>query len=52
MLVSTLIQNNISATLNWPLASALSLVLFIITMVLLSILAVLVKRNPMLKEGE
>ncbi|WP_041700832.1 ABC transporter permease [Clostridium kluyveri] len=52
MLVSTLIQNNISATLNWPLASALSLVLFIITMVLLSILAVLATRNPMLKEGE
>lgn len=52
MLVSTLIQNNISATLNWPLASALSLVLFIITMLLLAVLAVLIKRNPMLREGE
>ncbi|MFL0194957.1 ABC transporter permease [Clostridium sp. WILCCON 0269] len=52
MLVSTLIQNNISATLNWPLASALALVLFIITMGLLAVLALLIKGNPMLKEGE
>ncbi len=48
MVISTLIQNNISATLNWPLAASLALVLFIITMILLVILALLMKKNHMI----
>ncbi|WP_195604182.1 ABC transporter permease [Clostridium tyrobutyricum] len=48
MLISTLIQNNISATLNWPLAASLALVLFIITMVLLIVLALIMKKNHMI----
>ncbi|WP_446897943.1 ABC transporter permease [Clostridium sp. LBM24168] len=48
MLISTLIQNNISATLNWPLASALALVLFIITMALLAVLGLLMKKYHMI----
>ncbi|WP_196008080.1 ABC transporter permease [Clostridium tyrobutyricum] len=48
MLISTLIQNNISATLNWPLAASLALVLFIITMALLIVLGLIMKRNHMI----
>ncbi|MEA5009025.1 ABC transporter permease [Clostridium tyrobutyricum] len=48
MLISTLIQNNISATLNWPLAASLALVLFIITMALLIVLGLIMKKNHMM----
>lgn len=51
MMISTLIQNNISSTLNWSLASALSLVLFIITMILLLIFFLLMKKHPAVEEG-
>lgn len=51
MMISTLIQNNISSTLNWSLAAALSLVLFIITMILLLGFFLLMKKHPAVEEG-
>ncbi|MCB2294114.1 ABC transporter permease [Clostridium algoriphilum] len=50
MTISMLIQNNISNTLNWSLASALALVLFLITLVLLGGLLFLMRNHPALKE--
>jgi len=50
MTISMLIQNNISNTLNWSLASALSLILFLITLVLLGGLLFLMRNHPALKE--
>lgn len=50
MTISMLIQNNISNTLNWSLASALALVLFLITLVLLGGLFFLMRNHPALKE--
>lgn len=51
LLISTLIQINISSTLNWPLASSLALVLFILTFAILGLFLLLVKKNPMMKGG-
>jgi len=50
MTISMLIQNNISNTLNWSLASALALVLFLITLLLLGGLLFLMRNHPALKE--
>ena len=50
MTISMLIQNNISNTLNWSLASALALVLFLITLLLLGGLFFLMRNHPALKE--
>ncbi|MFJ8235608.1 ABC transporter permease [Ureibacillus sp. NPDC094379] len=49
-MISMLIDNNISKTLNWHLASALSLVLFVATILLLAIAVLLTGKNPVLKE--
>lgn len=49
MMISTLIQNNISSTLNWSLASALSVVLFLIIVVCLCLLFFVFKKNSALK---
>jgi putative spermidine/putrescine transport system permease protein/spermidine/putrescine transport system permease protein len=49
MMISTLIQNNISSTLNWSLASALSLVLFLIIILCLLVLLFVFKKSSSLK---
>ncbi|WP_254903775.1 ABC transporter permease [Clostridium tyrobutyricum] len=51
MMVSTLIQNDIISTLNWPMASALALMLFILMLLILGVSLIIFKNNPMLKEG-
>ncbi|WP_052947854.1 ABC transporter permease [Aneurinibacillus tyrosinisolvens] len=50
MMISMLIQNNVSTTLNWNLASALALVLFVVTLLLLFLSYLLTRNNPVLKE--
>lgn len=50
MMISMLIQNNISTTLNWNMASALSLILFVVTMLLLSISYLFARKNTVLKD--
>ncbi len=50
MMISMLIQDNISTTLNWNLASAIALVLFVVTMLLLFLAFLLTKNSPVLKE--
>ncbi|MGG1662163.1 ABC transporter permease [Brevibacillus sp. NRS-1366] len=50
MMISMLIQENVTTTLNWHLASALSLVLFVVTLLLLSLSLLLTRNNPLLKE--
>lgn len=52
MMISKLIQENIQSTLNWNLASALSLVLLITTFILLSLAYWLSKLSPKLKGDE
>ncbi|MET3288758.1 UNVERIFIED_CONTAM: ABC-type spermidine/putrescine transport system permease subunit I [Brevibacillus sp. OAP136] len=49
-MISMLIQDNINVTLNWHLASALSLVLFCITMLLLFIGYLFVRNHSALKD--
>ncbi|WP_027416012.1 ABC transporter permease [Aneurinibacillus terranovensis] len=49
MMVSMLIQDNVTTTLNWNLASAIALVLFIVTLLLLFLAFLLTRNNPMLK---
>ncbi len=48
-MISMLIESNINTTLNWHLASALSLVLFVATLLLLLIALLITRSNPMLK---
>jgi ABC-type spermidine/putrescine transport system permease subunit I len=50
MMISMLIQNNISTTLNWNLASALSLLLFVVTMLLLLIPYLIIRNNAVVKD--
>jgi ABC-type spermidine/putrescine transport system permease subunit I len=50
MMISMLIQNNISTTLNWNMASALSLILFVVTMLLLAIPYLFARNNSVLKD--
>lgn len=50
MMMSMLIQDNISTTLNWNLASAIALVLFVVTMLLLFVSYLITRNNPALKE--
>ncbi|TQR18728.1 ABC transporter permease [Psychrobacillus soli] len=51
-MISMLIESNINTTLNWHLASALALVLFMATLILLFIALLLTGKNPVLKELE
>ncbi|MED3562466.1 ABC transporter permease [Bacillus xiapuensis] len=51
-MISMLIESNINTTLNWHLASALALVLFAATLILLFIALLLTGKNPVLKELE
>ncbi|MEB3102095.1 ABC transporter permease [Ferviditalea candida] len=50
MMISMLIQNNVSTTLNWHLASALALVLFVITLLLLFLSYFIIRNHSVLKE--
>lgn len=50
MMLSMLISENISTTLNWNFASALALLLFVVTLFLLFIGYLLTRNNPVLKE--
>lgn len=50
MMISKLIEQNIQATLNWNLASALSILLLGATLLLLGISAWLSRFSPMIKE--
>lgn len=52
MTLSMVISDNIYKTLNWNFAAALSLVLFISTLLLLIIAYSFVKNNPMIKEDD
>ncbi|MGC5325940.1 ABC transporter permease [Brevibacillus sp. SYSU BS000544] len=52
MMISKLIQENIQSTLNWNLASSLSLVLLVTTLLLLSLAYWLSKLSPVLKGDE
>jgi len=52
MMISTLISQNITRTLNWNLAATLALFLFIITLLLLLLSYFLVRKNPVLTEVE
>jgi putative spermidine/putrescine transport system permease protein/spermidine/putrescine transport system permease protein len=51
-MISMLIESNINTTLNWHLASALALVLFVTTLILLFVALLLTGKNPVLKELE
>jgi ABC-type spermidine/putrescine transport system permease subunit I len=51
-MIAMLIESNVNTTLNWHLASALSLVLFVATLLLLLIALLITRSNPMLKELE
>ncbi|WP_066255478.1 ABC transporter permease [Neobacillus drentensis] len=51
-MISMLIESNINTTLNWHMASALALVLFVTTLILLFIPLLLTGKNPVLKELE
>jgi ABC-type spermidine/putrescine transport system permease subunit I len=50
MMISMLISENVSTTLNWNLASAISLVLFVVTLFLLSIAYLLTRNHSAMKE--
>lgn len=50
MMISMLIQNNVSTTLNWHLASALALVLFVVTLLLLFLSYLMTRNHAALKE--
>lgn len=52
MMISMLIQENITTTLNWHLASALSVVLLVVTLLLLSLSLLLTRNNALLKEDK
>jgi ABC-type spermidine/putrescine transport system permease subunit I len=48
MMISMLIQENISTTLNWNMASAIALVLLIVTLLLLFLGFLLTRKNPIM----
>lgn len=50
MMISMVIENYINKTLNWHLASALSLVLFIVTIVILGLAFFALRNNAVLKD--
>ncbi|MGG4498412.1 ABC transporter permease [Brevibacillus reuszeri] len=50
MMISMLIENNIVKTLNWHLAAALAVLLFIVTMLLLALSYLLVQNHSAVKE--
>lgn len=50
MMISMLIQDNVSTTLNWNLAAAIALVLFVVTLLLLFLSYLLTRNNPAIKE--
>jgi|SRR5690625_1919493 len=50
IMLSLLIQDNMLITLNWNLASALALVLFVIVLVLLGLSALVLRKTPVLKD--
>ncbi|MEX2460609.1 MAG: ABC transporter permease [Paenibacillaceae bacterium] len=50
MMISMLIQDNVNTTLNWHMASAIAIVLFIVTLLLLFLSVLLIRNNPVLKE--
>ncbi len=49
-MIAMLIESNINTTLNWHLASALALVLFVATLLLLFLAFLVSRGNPVLKE--
>jgi ABC-type spermidine/putrescine transport system permease subunit I len=49
MMISKLIQENIQTTLNWSMASAISLVLLLTTLILLGLAAWISRLSPLLK---
>jgi ABC-type spermidine/putrescine transport system permease subunit I len=49
-MISMLILDNISTTLNWNFASAIALLLFIVTLLLLFLAYILTRNNPAIKE--
>lgn len=49
MMISKLIQENIQMTLNWSMASAISIVLLLTTLVLLGLAAWIARLSPLLK---
>ncbi|MFM1655150.1 ABC transporter permease [Brevibacillus sp. B_LB10_24] len=50
IMVSMLIQDNVSTTLNWHLASTIALVLFVVTLLLLFASFLITRNNPVWKE--
>jgi putative spermidine/putrescine transport system permease protein/spermidine/putrescine transport system permease protein len=50
MMISMVIENYINKTLNWHLASALSLVLFVVTIVILGLAFLALRNNAVLKD--
>lgn len=50
MMISMLIENNIVKTLNWHLAAAIAVLLFIVTLLLLALSYLLVKNHATVKE--
>ena len=48
-MIAMLIESNINTTLNWHLASALALVLFVATLLVLLVALLLMRGNPVLK---
>ena len=51
-MIAMLIESNVNTTLNWHLASALALVLFVATLLLLFAAFLISRGNPVLKELE
>lgn len=49
MMISKLIQENIQMTLNWSMASAISVVLLVTTLILLGVAAWVARLSPLLK---
>lgn len=49
MMISKLIQENIQMTLNWSMASAISVVLLVTTLILLGLAAWIARLSPLLK---
>ncbi|MBD8006166.1 ABC transporter permease [Bacillus norwichensis] len=50
MMISMVIENYINTTLNWHLASALSLILFIVTVIILTLAFFLLRNHAVLKD--
>lgn len=50
MMISMVIENYINKTLNWHLASALSLVLFVVTIIILGLAFLALRNNSVLKD--